>query len=154
VVLISIKPKYVDLIMAGKKRYELRRGGSTVQAGDTLLLYSTSPEKAVVATCDVKRTLSDTPSRIRRTVNSGAGIGEKEYAQYFKGASRATAFELGRIKSLSVRPSLKDLKKLWGNPKVPRSYRFLSDKEVCTLKKWLNGGIPGTRQVLKRLRPQ
>ena len=143
VVLISIKPKYVDLIIAGEKRYELRRGGSTVQAGDTLLLYSTSPEKALVATCHVRRTLTDTPSRILRAVNSGAGIGKKEYAQYFKGASRATAFELGQIKCLSARLDLRELKKLWGDARVPRSYRFLTDNEARSLGKWLKeNGAP------------
>jgi predicted transcriptional regulator len=47
-ILISIKPKYADLILAGTKQVELRKRSAKIAPGTRLLIYSTSPRKALV----------------------------------------------------------------------------------------------------------
>ena len=50
-VLMSIKPKYVEKILSGEKKYEYRK---TLLKKDveSILVYSTSPVKKVV--CEIK----------------------------------------------------------------------------------------------------
>ena len=46
--LLSIKPEYVEKILAGSKKYEFRKFRCRVDV-DTIIIYSTSPIKQVVA---------------------------------------------------------------------------------------------------------
>jgi type I restriction enzyme S subunit len=53
-VLLSIKPKYVELIKAGFKKYEFRRKISKKFDGSKVYIYSTSPIKKIIGVFDVK----------------------------------------------------------------------------------------------------
>jgi predicted transcriptional regulator len=49
-VLMSIRPKYADLIFSGEKTHELRRKVPNVSSGDVIVVYSSSPEKRMKGT--------------------------------------------------------------------------------------------------------
>ena len=70
-ILISIKPKYVDLILSGSKKYEYRK----IQAQkniDKLIIYATYPIKKVVAEVEVLEVFKDTPKNIWKKTNKFA----------------------------------------------------------------------------------
>ena len=54
-VLLSIKPKYADKIFNGTKTVELRRICPKVTEGDLILVYVSSPVKALVGEFEVKK---------------------------------------------------------------------------------------------------
>jgi predicted transcriptional regulator len=132
-VLISIRPRFVKLILSGEKQYELRRGRAKIEPGDTLVIYSTSPDRAVVATCEVKGRLIGSPACLLDKINGKAGIANSEFKAYLAGATAATALELGDVRRLATPISLKCLREAMGRAAVPRSYRFLSDDQARAL---------------------
>ena len=55
-VLMSIRPQYASKILDGRKTVELRRKFPEVGAiGATVLIYSSSPVKAIVGTARIKK---------------------------------------------------------------------------------------------------
>ncbi|EGR3506369.1 hypothetical protein DC852_24550, partial [Vibrio parahaemolyticus] len=61
--LLSIKPKYVDEIISGKKKYEFRKKIFKRDI-DSIIVYCTSPIKMVVGEIFFSETISDTPRKI------------------------------------------------------------------------------------------
>lgn len=88
-ILLSIKPEYVDRILAGTKKYEYRkrlaRSNSSV-----LLVYSTSPVMKVVAKVEILGTICAAPSTLWEQTKSNAGISEKNIGNIFMGAKQHT----------------------------------------------------------------
>lgn len=132
-VLVSIKPRFVELILARKKRFELRRGHARIEPGDTLVIYSTNPVKAVVATCGVKQKLTGPPEWLLSRIDGKAGIKKPECRAYLAGARTATALELDDVRKLPKPIPLRRIRSTAGGLAVPRSYRFLSDREAKSL---------------------
>jgi predicted transcriptional regulator len=60
-VLLSIKPKYADLILAGSKRVEFRRSWAA-QDVSMIVLYSSSPIQKIVGTVEVDEIVIAYPS--------------------------------------------------------------------------------------------
>jgi len=54
VLLLSIQPKYANLIFEGKKTTELRRVRPRVNQGDFVLIYVSSPDKVLLGSCEVE----------------------------------------------------------------------------------------------------
>lgn len=63
VALISIRPGFVEKILAGEKRLEFRRNWA-VNPVDTLVIYSTAPIKRIVATVDVVGVTEGSPTAL------------------------------------------------------------------------------------------
>lgn len=95
--LLSIKPKYVERIISGIKRYEYRRRLFARDDVDSIVVYSTMPVSSVVAEISIKSIISGSPDQLWERTKSSGGIDETEYYAYFEGASIAYAIELGEI---------------------------------------------------------
>lgn len=85
-ILISIKPKYCDLIFSGRKTVELRRVFSRdLIVGGEMILYATAPVSAIVGYtyvgCVEKKWLPCLKALYRRR----AMVSFEEFAEYFKG---------------------------------------------------------------------
>lgn len=106
-ILLSIKPEYVDRILAGTKKYEYRkrlaRSNSSV-----LLVYSTSPVMKVVAKVEILGTICAAPSTLWEQTKSKAGISRKKYREYFHGCKTAYAYELGKVEIFDTPRDLLD----------------------------------------------
>lgn len=96
-ILISIKPEYVDKIFAGTKKFEYRktRCGSNV---DTMIVYSTCPERRVVGEVKILEIIEDTPDIVWKKTKANSGITKSFFDSYYKGKDRAIAYKLGEIK--------------------------------------------------------
>lgn len=93
VMLVSIHPRHVREILAGRKTQELRRVRPNVAPGQAVLIYATAPTCAVVATARVARVDSAPPDQLRARVLDDAALPREEYDAYFEG--RATAHAIG-----------------------------------------------------------
>ena len=82
-VLISIKPKFANMIKAGEKTIELRRVAPKVSPGDYLVIYESSPVQRITSYCVVLNLIHDTPDDLWNAVSSYACIGKSEYEKYF-----------------------------------------------------------------------
>lgn len=119
-ILLSIKPEYVDRILAGTKKYEYRkrlaRSNSSV-----LLIYSTYPIMKVVAKVEILGTICAAPSTLWKQTKSNAGISRKKYREYFHGCKIACAYELGKVEIFDPPRDLSDYNVIF----APQSFLYV-----------------------------
>lgn len=127
--LLAIKPRFADLIIARKKVVEVRRGGTSIKIGDVLVLYSSAPECSIRATCSVGSVETRTVQSALAALNGETGLTKEELREYLQGAETATLIGIESVLCLSRPIPLKELRR---NARVviPQSYRFLSGEEV------------------------
>jgi predicted transcriptional regulator len=89
VLVMSIKPHYAERIFAGSKAVELRRTRPHVQTGDVVLVYASSPVKALIGAFAVGGVVSDDVSGLWERYSSTLGVSQEEYDDYFAGADLA-----------------------------------------------------------------
>ena len=110
--LLSIRPEYVEKIVAGTKSFELRRVifAPTVS---TVVVYVTAPIKHVVGEFATGRVLSLPPEALWEEVKAGAGVNRERFMTYFAGCQVGHAIEIRSftkypaplpISDFSVRP--------------------------------------------------
>ena len=127
--LLSVKPRFVDLIVDGLKTVELRRVRPRVKAGCTVIIYSTSPVCSVVATCRVQGVLSDSRDRLWSAVGDQASVPYQLFDEYFKGKTIGHAISLADVFPLESPLGLEELREKWSGFRPPQSYRYIpSDK--------------------------
>ncbi|MFM0158926.1 ASCH domain-containing protein [Paraburkholderia sediminicola] len=136
-VLLSIKPKYADLILAGSKRVEFRRSWAA-QNVSVIVLYSSSPIQKIVGAVEVDEIVVASPTSLWKTCTErGGGLTREELRSYFADKSRGIAVLLGKVLTLSkhVEPS-----EVISNFVPPQSFRYLDANECMKLEKKMTTG--------------
>ncbi|MEW6358525.1 MAG: ASCH domain-containing protein [Planctomycetota bacterium] len=125
-VMISIRPEYADKIFDGKKCVELRRVRPRVECGDLVLVYVTSPVKAVTGAFEVDRVIEDKPRKVWEEVKGKAGLTRRQFDMYYAGISQAFAIFVRKSWRLQTPIDLQRLRKRlpWFHP--PQSYHYLA----------------------------
>ncbi|MBQ6954733.1 MAG: ASCH domain-containing protein [Mycoplasma sp.] len=100
IVLISIMPKYVKQILNGNKKFEYRKS-IPKNKFDTILIYSTVPDKKIVAIAKVEKTLKLSIKELWYTTKKYGGISKKNFFEYFKNRKIGYAYKLGKIKKIN-----------------------------------------------------
>lgn len=131
--LLSIKPKFAEKIFAGEKTVELRRIRPRVAEGDTVLVYVSSPTKALIGGFEVASVVESEPEKLWSTVKDCAGITEEEFIAYYSGSERAFGIFIKRSWHLKTPLDLSKLKNKWADFHPPQSYRYLSLQEANLL---------------------
>lgn len=93
-VLLSIKPKYVERIFFGNKKYEYRKRIFKNLDIETVIVYSTSPIKMVVGEFKISTIIENNPFDIWEFTKKYSGINKEEYNKYFEGRDKAYAIEI------------------------------------------------------------
>jgi len=131
VLLISVKPEFSKKILDGTKTIELRKCTPNVDVGDLVIIYSTVPEKAVVATCSVKEIIKRSPAQLWRTHSRLMGIDRKRYFEYFKDSDAAIGISLTSVDKLEKKLSLDALRKLLPKFSPPQTFGYLDRTQVA-----------------------
>jgi len=135
VVLLSIKPKYADLILAGSKRVEFRRIWAA-QDVSAIVLYSSFPVRKLVGVVEVTDVVVASPSALWVICReNGGGLTRAELRSYFSEKSRGVGILLGNVLKL---PKYLDPSELIRNFVPPQSFRYLDAAECVKLEKWVN----------------
>ena len=125
-VLVSIHPKHASKILSGEKTVELRRRFPEVgMRGTLVMIYSTSPEKAVVGFACIKHVLKLPITRIWHEYGDAACVSKAEFYAYFSGLRHGVAILLDNVSPLQRKLKADDLFTLFGIV-PPRSYRYLT----------------------------
>ncbi len=132
-IFLSVKPKYAERILNGGKTVELRRIRPAISKGDRIILYVSSPAKAVRAISTVDKVSSGDPSRLWREVGEEAGITRAEFYDYFERAKAAVAIHIKDVEELSKPIPLAILRELWPGFRPPQNYRYFSPDELSSL---------------------
>jgi predicted transcriptional regulator len=110
--IMSIHPKYAELILSGRKTIEIRRKFSAGHVGNQMLIYSTHPTKALVGVARVAGA-----SRVRgdgsdEAVCSAACVGPEELQKYATGVKDVWAIQLADVIRLERPLELGDLSRM------------------------------------------
>lgn len=131
-ILLSIKPKFADLILEGSKRVELRRSIPAQRVG-TIAIYSSSPVQSIVALVDVKETIEATPTKLWVIAKeNGGGLTRKELLAYFESKSFGFALMLENVRVFEKPVNPNKIFKLFT---APQSFKYLTTKELQKLEK-------------------
>lgn len=135
-VLLSVRPRFADLIMAGTKTVEIRRGPSRVAPGTTALVYSSSPTRALVGAVVIDGVNVRAASTVWRNWGTATGLGKREFDAYVSGCGRVTALLLGARVAFPQPIDLAELRSRTSRFVAPQSYRFVAEAELGAV---LNG---------------
>ncbi len=130
--LLSLRPRFAELLLQGTKTVELRRVQPDVGRGTLVLLYASSPMRALVGTSVVEDVQVAARDDIWRRVGAHSGISRGEYDHYFDGASTAVAIQLEQVRRLAKPISLSELRQGRGWFRPPQSFRYLSAQQTAS----------------------
>ncbi len=117
-VLLSIKPKFVESIIKGNKKYEYRKAIFKKNV-DTVVIYKTTPFCKIIGEFEIDGILYDTPENIWQITQESAGITQDYFDKYFYNRKIAYAIKIGNIKQYELEP--KDIIKQF---KAPQSFMY------------------------------
>ena len=134
ILLLSIRPRFVERILAGEKTVELRRGRPHIEPGQPFLIYSTVPVKALTAVAWTSGILAAPPMLLWQRVRSIAGVSRAEFDGYFAGAKKAFGLQIVTAAGLQEPLPLLALRQLMPGFHPPQSFRYLTADQVAALR--------------------
>jgi predicted transcriptional regulator len=131
--LISIRPRFAEMIFAGSKTVELRRVCPKVSAGDLALVYVSSPAMELRGSFEVGKILTGSPKQIWKKVVKKSGVTRAEFFAYFKGKKQAHALVIKRAWKLDAPICLTTLRRRKGGFRPPQNFHYLNRNEASLL---------------------
>jgi predicted transcriptional regulator len=129
-ILISIRPAFVEKIISGRKRVEIRRRRINIDHGDRLWIYSSLPSARVEVVSLVKSVSYGSPSDLWPLVSDFADISAEAYRSYLAGSNVACAIYLGEVKELIKPVSLHDIRNYDPRFQPPQFFHRLPEDSV------------------------
>ena len=123
-ILISIRSRFVRLILDGTKTFELRRKVPKGAERLEVIVYSSGVDKAIMAKARVTRVVSGTPEAIWNEHSTSLGVTRREFDTYFLGAELAYALKFEDVVATRRPVTLHELRASHGL-EPPQSWRYL-----------------------------
>ncbi|WDZ51564.1 ASCH domain-containing protein [Acinetobacter vivianii] len=112
-IVLSIKPQFTNLILDGSKTIEMRtKIGKNFINGATIIIYSSNPIKAIVATAKINKIQILKKNEITEEHLKKICISEQYFNDYMQEKENCYLIELKHVKKLGTPLHLKDLRKL------------------------------------------
>lgn len=131
--LISIRPRFAEMIFAGSKTVELRRVCPKVSVGDLALVYVSSPAMELRGSFEVGKILTGSPTAIWKKVGEKSGVTHAEFFAYFEGKNQAHALVINRAWQLATPVGLKALRRSNGGFRPPQNFHYLNRTDSSLL---------------------
>ena len=125
VLLLAIRPRFAEAILEGRKTYEFRKRLPREDV-DTVLLYASSPVKAVIGHAHIDDTLTLPLSQLWERTKRGAGIDNAYFHEYFGWMGEGSALALSSPVRLSRPVPLEEL----GVRRAPQSFMYVDASAV------------------------
>lgn len=130
--LLSVRPRFAEAILAGKKTVEVRRRPVKVAPGTRAIIYASTPAMAVVGTARIQRAIVCKPDFAWRRHGEAIGLAHSEFEEYLAG-NMACLLILGEARSLDSPLSLQHLRKRTSF-QPPQSYRYVSPSDPIQIR--------------------
>ncbi len=134
--LLSVKPNFADLLLSGEKTAELRRTQPRVNPGAVALVYSSTPQKALVGAIRIDSVHTLDPAKVWERWAPRCGLRRAEFNNYVAGCNAVTVLLLDKVRAFPVPISLAILRHRWDRFVAPQSFRYVAANEIAAL---LNG---------------
>lgn len=126
IVVISIKPEFANLIFEGLKKIELRKSSPSVSTDDLVIVYSTSPEMAIIGICKVNKVIKATPNEIWSKYHEILGIDKTRFFQYYHDTNTAVGIFLDNTRRLKYKIPLNQIKAIFPFFSPPQTFKYYS----------------------------
>ena len=123
-VILSIKPQFVEEIIAGRKKYEFRKKGFKKQVRK-VFIYASSPVCRIIGEFTLGQILEGPPDMIWSKTSSHAGITREFFDKYYEKKGNAYALE---IKDLKVYDNPINPMAVFGQFTPPQSFCYVRSK--------------------------
>lgn len=122
---LSLKPRFADAILAGAKTVELRRSEPKIVVPTRALVYATSPARALAGTCIVTSVKTERLATLWRKYGPATGISHQDFLNYFEGVEKGTALTLVNPASLPQPIPLTRLRETPQGFRPPQSFAYV-----------------------------
>jgi predicted transcriptional regulator len=133
ILFLSVQPKYAELILVGQKTAELRKVRPSIEKGDIVILYVSSPVKKVKALATVEGITSAHPDQLWTQISDEVGVTDQEYLDYFRGKSIGYAIHLSKLRLLETPITLSKLREYWPGFHPPQVYQYIPKRDLVRL---------------------
>lgn len=129
-ILFSIRPRYANKILQGNKTVELRRNCPRAKKDDLVLIYASSPMKALIGAFKVDRIVEKPPQDLWHIVKQYAAISRKEFDAYYTGAPVGFGIFFNEVHGFREPVKLQRLREWWSSFHPPQRYCYLTKERV------------------------
>lgn len=130
--LLSVRPRFAQRLLAGTKTAEVRRRFPMVPPGTTVVIYSSSPDKAVLGTMRAQGLVRGSEASIWRDYSAVIGIDRSELSDYLRGATECSVLELDTPIIWEHPVGLDELRRTL-RVEPAQSFRYLSSRQLAKL---------------------
>ena len=119
-VLLSIKPKYANAILAREKLVEFRKLTFKKEI-ERVYIYSSAPEQRIIGYFIIENIDTGSPKELWEKYNDVGSISEEDFFEYF--AKKEIGYSI-KIKSVNKFKKSKNPKDIFKNFVPPQSYMY------------------------------
>lgn len=123
--ILSLRPRFADAILSGVKTVELRRTEPKIRVPTLVLIYASTPVRALLGTCIVTSVESDRLGTIWQVHGAGSGLDHGEFLSYFEGVEAGTALSLASPSRFSRPVPLEELRSRPTGFRPPQSFCYV-----------------------------
>jgi predicted transcriptional regulator len=132
-VLMSIAPRWVREIVAGRKRFEYRKRAPSKSPPFRVVVYCTAPRKEVVGEFQVVDSACDSIEALIDHTVAGAAREPADIRRYFGDSDTGHALEIGAVVEYDRPVGLAELRDEHGL-EPPQNFRYLSSEEYSAIR--------------------
>ncbi|AEV31101.1 hypothetical protein Oweho_0078 [Owenweeksia hongkongensis DSM 17368] len=130
VIVVSIKPEFANKIFDGSKRIELRKASPTVNPGDLMIVYSTSPVMAIIGVCKIQEVIKSSPKEIWEKHSDVLGIDEVRFNDYYSRSNFAVGIVIENSRRLRSNIPLGKIREQFPKFTPPQTFKYFSREWV------------------------
>lgn len=132
-ILLSIQPYFANKIFEGTKRVELRRSVPKYHKDQIVILYVSTPVKAIVGGFQFSHIVEENLSKLWDSVKDIAGVTFEQFSNYYSGANNGYGIFIRRVWKYSTPLSLELLRNSLSNFSPPQNFRYLHSSQAANL---------------------
>lgn len=131
--LFSIRPQFADAIMRGEKRFELRRRRPKIEPGGRVIVYSSTPIRALIGSFVVPTITVESLESLWKHVANGSCVSRDDFLAYFDGLKSGVAIAIAEPNLFPDPIPLAELRRLWPGFHPPQSFQYLGKARLEAL---------------------
>ena len=90
-ILLSIKPKWAELILQGKKTVELRKQWTKSDDVGKIYLYASAPVKKIVGWMELEFAVCESIAELKQDVEGRSQVSPEDFDAYYQGKEKGWA---------------------------------------------------------------
>ena len=134
--LLSLKPRFAELVFMGEKTVELRRRIASTMIGREVFIYVSSPVRMIRGGFRVAEVWSSDPETVWGEVASRAGVAKAEYDAYYEGCGIAHALALSDVWAHEAPVEIEGVRRALPGLRPPQSWRYARGREFEWLRRF------------------